>query len=66
MSTGYHKASKKQKAYIESLADQTGADLPWGWSGWSMQQAAVLIRKLERKVKKQEVEHDKPEQTALL
>lgn len=46
----YRRASKKQQAYIQSLADQTGAALPYAWEGYSQESAAKLIRSLQRQL----------------
>ena len=65
MQYAYHKASKKQLAYIRLLANQTGEKLPWGYEGWNMHRASVLIRSLERKLEKQR-QPDGPEQIGML
>ena len=62
----YRRISKKQIAYVESLAAQTGETLPWGYEAFSGEKAATLIRKLQHQLAAQSAVADQPEQLGLL
>lgn len=46
--SSYRRASKKQIAYAESLAAETGTQLPWETPGMSNDKIVKLIHRLEK------------------
>jgi hypothetical protein len=62
----YHRASRKQLAFIRSLAEQTGATLPYAWEGYGQESAAKLIRSLQRQLANKVEAEGEPEQTSML
>lgn len=52
----YRRASRRQLEYIRQLAEQTGAELPWGFEGYSLERATKLINQLQKKL----TSEDKP------
>lgn len=64
---GFHKITRAQVARIEQLANETGADLPTSWRGYSKDNAALLIRQLQAEFEpKSYAKVPKPKQTRLL
>lgn len=59
----YRRASKKQLAYIDSLCQQLGMINPTLYSKYSLEMAAKLIKRLQRRI---EAKHLRDRQLKLL